>query len=337
MTARVAVVGAGISGVACAARLHAAGLAVEVLDRGRVVGGRMAVRTVAGRPVDMGASYLTASPEGFAATVESWVDRGLARPWTDRFSSWRDGGLSAADHGGPVRYGAVRGLRSLVGDLAARAGVVVHQQVTVSAVSPGADGVELAVTDAAASVGARERRRGYDAVVLAMPDPQAARLLPTDGHLGDLREDLTGRRWEPVLALAAGWERRTWGDLDGVFVNGHSVLSWVADDGRRRGDGAAVLTAHSTGAFAAPRLADPSASGAALLAATGEVLGALGPPGWSRVQRWGFAKPAEGRPEPYALVASVGVCGDGWGERSRVGGAWVSGDALGGALASTLG
>ena len=55
----VVVVGAGISGVACARRLAAAGIPVELRERSHVPGGRMASRTLAGRRVDLGASYLT--------------------------------------------------------------------------------------------------------------------------------------------------------------------------------------------------------------------------------------------------------------------------------------
>lgn len=95
----VVVVGAGISGVACARTLLAAGLPVVVLDRGRRVGGRMAVRTHQGRPVDIGASYLTASDPGFEAVVEDWRARGLARPWTDSFTVHEAG---SPDRTGPA-------------------------------------------------------------------------------------------------------------------------------------------------------------------------------------------------------------------------------------------
>ena len=52
----VAVVGAGIAGAACARALLAGGVGVQVLDRGRAGGGRLASRTVSGRRVDLGAS-----------------------------------------------------------------------------------------------------------------------------------------------------------------------------------------------------------------------------------------------------------------------------------------
>jgi len=76
----VIVVGAGISGVAAAREVKDAGLPVVVVDRGRRIGGRMASRTIDGRPVDIGASYFTASDPAFTALVADWQQRGLAHP-----------------------------------------------------------------------------------------------------------------------------------------------------------------------------------------------------------------------------------------------------------------
>lgn len=303
---RVAVVGAGISGVACARFLVAAGHEVTVLDRGRAPGGRMASRRLDGRVVDLGASYFVARDPGFAAVVQDWRARGLARPWTDTFALW-DGGLQP-DKTGPVRWAAPGGLRELVTDLAV--GLEVRSSVEVTHVAEGAvDG------------------EAFDEVVLAMPDPQALRLLAPD--LVAERAALTGREWLPVLALTARAHERSW-DWDGLFVQGSDVLMWVADDGSRRGDGAPVLVAHSTAAFAARHLADPAAAAPAMV----DALSRLAAPDLDvlHVQRWTFAKPV-GTREPLFLRGRVGLCGDGWGA-SKVEAAWQSGTALGQALCS---
>lgn len=313
---RTAVVGAGITGAACARVLSAAGHDVRLLDRGRVAGGRMASRRIADRYVDLGASYFTVRDGAFSAVVEDWQQRGLAREWTDAFHVATPAGLGELKPG-PVRYGAAGGLRSLVEDLLT--GLEVVPETEVGAVGPGptVDG------------------EAYDAVVLAMPDPQALRLL--DPALAEERAAIADRVWEPVLALAAGFPARSWDDdLDGCFVNDSAVLSWIADDGRRRGDDAAVLVAHSTPAYAADRLADPPAATSDLLAATREVLELTAAPTWTRVQRWTFAKPDGPRDELFHLGASgVGLCGDGWGA-SKVEAAWLSGTALGEALVARL-
>ncbi len=300
---RTAVIGAGIAGVACARVLQHAGEDVVVLDRGRVVGGRMASRRFHGRYTDLGASYFTVQDSAFGEAVAS-----VAVPWTDSFHRWEDGALRDP-RPGPMRWAAPGGLRSVVAALAE--GLEIRHQVHVSSVTPGAvDG---------------ER---FDRVVLAMPDPQALAILtdPVD------RAVLEDRAWDPVLVLAARWEERCW-DWQGVFVHGSDVLSWVADDGSRRGDGAPVLTAHSTPVFAATRLAVPADAAAELVAGLTAV-GLPEPVEVLRVQRWTYAKPVGERPEMFSLSSrGIGFCGDGWG-RSRIEAAWLSGNALGHALLS---
>jgi len=307
---RVVVVGAGLSGVACARELRAAGVATAVLDRGRVPGGRMAARTLWERRVDLGASYLTVSDPGFAAVVDDWAARGLAREWTDTFTALGDGVVDSKP--GPVRWGAAHGLRSLVEDLASGLGVERRE------------------------VGAIDELEA-DAVVLAMPDPQARRLVGDHPVAAAL-----GREWEPVLAVAGLWSARTWdpasptGRFDGAFVNGDPDVGWIADDGRRRGDDAPVLVAHSTPELAARHLDDPAGAAPAVVQAVRRLLD-IEDPDDVHVHRWTFARPTGRREEPYALVDGdrpVGVCGDGWGEAPKVETAWLSGVRLGRALAA---
>jgi predicted NAD/FAD-dependent oxidoreductase len=312
----VTVVGAGISGVACARALAAAGVPVQVLDRGRRPGGRMASRTLAGRVVDLGASYLTAEPGSpFAAVVDDWVARGLARPWTDTFAVAGPGGLGDRKTG-PVRYAAPGGLRSLVADLAT--GLDVRQERTVQRVDAGprVDGEEV------------------PAAVLALPGPQAVRLVD-DGLAGAL---LDGADWQPALAVVLGYDTRRWdADLHGAFVHDDDAVEWVADDGDRRGDGAPVLVAHTTAALAARHLDRPDDAAGPVAAAVGRALGLAGEPAWTAVHRWTFARPGAPREEPFGLVGRVGACGDGWSAPSRVQSAWTSGHALGTALGGALG
>lgn len=311
---QVVVVGAGLSGVACACELRAAGVPVRVLDRGHRAGGRIASRRLWDRPVDLGASYVTTSDDDFLAVVERWRDRGLARPWTDTFTALGDGDPVAKT--GPLRWGAPGGLRSLVEDLAADLEVERYD-----------------VADADGLAGA--------AVVLAMPDPQARRLVPDDHPVAGLLD----RQFEPVLALAASWSGRTWDDVsptgrfDGAFVNGDPVVAWVADDGRRRGDDAPVLVVHSTPDFASRHLADAAAAGPEMVAALRGLM-SLPEPDDVHVHRWTFARPVGARTATHTLVDGpaglVGVCGDGWGASPKVETAWLSGRDLGRALVEAL-
>lgn len=317
--ADVAVVGGGISGIACATALADAGLTVDVLDRGHRLGGRLATQTLRdtgtaydGRVVDVGASYFTVDDARFGELVGDWIDRGLVRPWTDTFHI-ADGAGVLGTKSGPLRYAAPRGLRTLVEDLATQLPsdlVEIRHPIDVTRVDIGDKGVRVADRD-------------YRAVALCGPDPQMDALVPGD----------QAPLWEPVLALTAVYPERTW-DFDGAFVNDDPVLSFVADDGSRRGDDAAVLVAHSTPVLAAGHLADPVAAAPAMLAVLRNLSGAM--PAWFSVKRWTYARPAHARPEPFALEGLVGRAGDGWAGQPRTQSAWVSGDALGRAMAEML-
>jgi renalase len=306
--ARVAVVGAGISGAACAQALRDRGVTVDVIDRGRACGGRMASPLVHGRRVDVGAAYFTSKDDDFGATVARWTTQGLVRPWTDTFDVY-----SAKGHGrssGPMRYAAPDGLRSLV-----RASLT--------------DDVRYG--DAVDSLDDLD----HDAVVLAMPDSQAARLAP---------EAADWVVYEPVIAIVVGWSQRSWPIADAAFINDNPALSLIADDGARRGDGAPVLVAHTTSDLARAHLDAPDAAVAPVLAELRHLLDLDADPVWTHAHRWTFAKPAGTHgSEGFGLITSggrpLGLCGDSWcpSGAPRVESAWLSGRALGVALAQQLG
>lgn len=292
----VVVVGAGIAGLSCARALTDGGARVRVFERGRVVGGRLASKRFDGRYADIGAAYLVADDPDFTARVTAWESRGLARPWTDTFRVYPGG----QDTTGPVRWAAPGGLRSLVADLAD--GLDVRLEAPVDAVPDDAD-----------------------AVVLAMPGPQALRLSPPPAIVAAA----AAQTWQPVIAAVLTYPSRGWGDLRGAFVNDHPTLATVFDDGDRRGDGAPVLVAHSTAALAAEHLERPEAVGPILAGAVGELLGLTDEPE-VRVHRWTYAQPLA-TDAAYAVDGRVWLCGDAFG-RPRVQTAWLSGRAVARAL-----
>ena len=302
----VVVVGAGIAGIACAVELKAAGVEVRVVDRARTVGGRMASRRIEGRPVDLGAAYFTVRDPEFAQVVARWRSVGLIRPWTSELAVFGGSGERSRAPG-PVRWAASGGLRSLVAALAEGLPVALRRPIERVDPGPTVDGETV------------------DAVVLAMPDPQARRLLP-DGSPAAAR--LEGREWRPVIAVAAGWARREWPPMTAAFVNDHPVLSLVADDGDRRGDGAPVLVAHSVADVARRYDAAPDDAVVPMLDALRRLLGLRSGPLWTHAHRWRFAAPAQNRDDTFHLGDDgIGLAGDGWGS-PRIETAWRSGTDL---------
>jgi predicted NAD/FAD-dependent oxidoreductase len=309
----VIVVGAGISGVACAQALRTAGVSVRVLERAHTVGGRMASRRLQGRPVDLGAAYFTVTDPEFAELVARWRTVGLARPWTTQLAVLADGGR---DHtSGPMRWAATAGLRSLVQELAGGLDVELERQVCHVGPGPAVDG-EVA-----------------EIVVLAMPDPQALRLVHPSSPAAT---ELADRAWRPSIAVAAGWPSRQWDPLPAAFVNGHPVVTTIADDGDRRGDGAAVLVTHTTAESARAHDAAPDAAVPMVLDALRELLDVRAAPEWTHAHRWRFAAPDTAREQPYFLGPDgIALAGDGWGP-PKVETAWRSGTLLARAVVERL-
>jgi len=317
------VVGAGISGVTAAQSAIEAGSRVKVVDRGRRIGGRMASRRLRdtgtaqdGRVVDYGASYFTVSDPDFRAVVESMVDVGVVRAWTDTFHVHNEGSMVGVKTG-PIRYAAPGGLRTIVEHLA-RDIEDIDTGTHLESVDIRSDGVRAADYQAGS-------------VALCMPQPQAERLVPA----GTLPK--VGLTWEPVIAVTLVFDQKEWIEIDGVFVNDDPVITWIADDGSRRGDDAPVLVAHVNPVFAAGHLEDPSGVLPQTIAAVRRVLQIEPLPSWTWAHRWSLAKPLAALDEACWIheALPLGLAGDAWAGGPRVEAAWLSGRALGAALADT--
>lgn len=334
MTGRVAVIGGGISGIACAAALTSTGVPVTVFDRGYRVGGRLATSTLRdtqtpwdGRVVDVGASYFTAHDEGFAAVVAALVAEDVIRPWTDTVHVANPQGVIGPKLG-PMRYSAIAGLRSVVQALADQL-----PQDLVSFAHP-VDVGPIESTPRGVLVGDEV----FDSAAVCMPDPQAARLLthPSVANAQELLVDAP--TWEPVMALTTVYDRDCWAPFDAMFVNDDAAITFIANDGSRRGDGAPVLVTHSSAPAALAHLGDPIAAAPIMLAALAQVLRPSADPSWFTVKRWTYARPISARSRAFGLAttehgAFIGCGGDSWAGGPRTETAWLSGTELGRELA----
>ena len=166
----VAVIGAGIAGLACARALAARGVAVRLFDKGRAPGGRVATRRAqapdgGALQFDHGAQYASARGPGFAVALR---DAGAAvAPWPD-----------------PQRFVGVPGMSALARHLAGALPVVLARHVLGIGGAPGAWTVRH--LDAAQfrpgrpvppEAAAMQEDGPFDAVALTLPAPQALPLV----------------------------------------------------------------------------------------------------------------------------------------------------------------
>ncbi|KQU57257.1 hypothetical protein ASG84_16820 [Rhodococcus sp. Leaf278] len=303
-TDSITIVGAGIAGAACARVLDDAAVPFRIVDRGRAPGGRMSSPELHGRRVDLGAGYFTVRDQDFTTVVADWESRGLARQWANTFGILK-AETAPCTTTGPVRWATPTGLRSLVRDLLGDFHIEGSSDLT-------------------------DLPDGH--VVLAMPDPQATRLTAVPDAV----------EYEPVIAVACGFDGLDVPFRDAAFVNDHPDIAFVVDDGARRGDGASVLVVHTTSERAQQHLDDPDGAIALVLEALRELSVVSSAPTWTHAHRWTFAKPASQHDCTFALEQRdgrlVGFAGDQWcaSGAPRVESAWRSGTDVGTELVRRL-
>lgn len=127
---RTVVIGGGISGLAGAHRLAAAGHDVTVLEADGRLGGKILTTPFAGRPVDEGAdAFLTRVPHALDLCRRLGLADSLVSPATGHASLWTDGALR------PLPPGLVLGVPVEVGPLA-RSGILSAAGVARAAIEP---------------------------------------------------------------------------------------------------------------------------------------------------------------------------------------------------------
>ncbi len=314
MAQRVAIVGAGMSGLSAARALTHTGCATRVFDKGRGVSGRMSTRYADPFAFDHGAQYFTARDARFVRAVDEWCALGVAGPWEGRIVSFDNGEWLATSP--RKRYVGTPGMNAVCKHLAEGLDVVTNTRVAPVS----RDGAAWPLR----SEGGDDLGQ-YDALVVATPAFQAAELLRGVSHLASTASSIA---MSPCWAVMLGFEQPLDIPFDGAFVNG-GPLSWVARNASKPGrDTRETWMLHGSPTWSTEHLESaPEDVIAALLSAFTE-LPDVGPaaPTHTTAHRWRYAMPTE----PLEVGAlwdadqRVAICGD-WCMGARVEGAFLSG------------
>jgi predicted NAD/FAD-dependent oxidoreductase len=322
---RVAVVGAGIAGAACARALADAGHAVQVFDKSRGVGGRMSTRrvtvadTVLG--LDHGTPSFAATGADFLGFVEEGQRAGLLARWTPRLAP-----QGAALPGGAM-WVATPDMpalcRALLKDLPLRT------LCTVDGVRR--SGATWSLESAGASVA-----DGFDAVALAIPPQQAAALLGV--HRPEWAARAQAVPMLPVWVLMGMTDApATGGDWDLARPASGPLALVLRNDakpGRTVLAGQAQWVVHATPDWTGAHLGTPADQVQAMLqTALADFVGGALAWRFAAVHRWLYATLAAAPGDEPAAGAwwdagmGLGACGDAL-AGGGVEGAWRSGRAL---------
>jgi renalase len=191
----IAIVGAGIAGLAAARYLADAGRTVVVFDKGRGAGGRIASRIVAGQSFDYGAPFVTR--EGaIVRHLDAACRDGHAGVWHPRVGTWPERPAGELFVGTPD-------MRALTAHLAR--GLEIRQQMTVTALQRQPGGWQIGLASGDSPTPTVYDGGLFSAVIVTAPAPQAVDLLqPTAPGLATA---LAGIAYAPCLTLMLAYER----------------------------------------------------------------------------------------------------------------------------------
>ncbi|MGQ0383509.1 MAG: NAD(P)/FAD-dependent oxidoreductase [Gammaproteobacteria bacterium] len=315
-SASVAVVGAGLAGLACARRLKGAGLHLRVFESQRAPGGRIATRRYQAASFDHGAQYFTVTGAAFRQVVERAVAAGLVARWRP---DWPCGEQERKE-----LWVGVPGMSALPRQLAE--GLDIEYGARIVRIEHARGGWTLLDDRGLA-------HSDFGAVALALPAPEAALLAAPHTALAARARAVA---MAPCWAVVAAFEEPLEGLPDAGFTD-DAVLPWHARNGSKPGrDAPQSWVLHASAAWSRREFdTSPARVQESLLERFAALARKTLPrPRVCDSHRWRHARVETpvGESFLYDRAAGIGFCGD-WCLDARIEAAFQSGDALGAELA----
>ena len=304
MTGEIAIIGAGIAGLAAARKLRAAGHSCTLFDKSRGLGGRMATRRAGDWQFDHGAQYVTARGPRFRALVEEWRAGGQAAEWFD-----------GAFVGLPGMSAPPRGMAE---------GATLVTGCAVTGLRRDSAGWTVLTAEGSADTPANGR---FDAVILGLPAPQ---ILPIVASAGLVFAELANVRYAPCWTLMLGFAAPL--TLRDEYLRPEDgVIAWIARNASKPGrpPGKETVVMQATADWSRRHLeAGPEAISAVLLPHFLLASGTRAMPDFMTAHRWRYALVEQAADQPclWDAAARIAACGD-WCLGPRVEAAFDSGEA----------
>ena len=219
---KIAIIGAGISGVCAANLLVRQGFEVDVFEKSRGLGGRLTTKRLDWAHIDIGAQYFTARDPRFLQQVQAWQSQQSAAVWNFQPYSLKSGQL-ALSNDETVRYVGTPRMNSIVHDMSKELSVKLDTRINTIALNkhlPSSQDWRLI------DEGGREYT-GYDWLIVSAPADQTQYLLehsPTD--LSSVTRQIPTDAHLPCWSVGLTTSGSVPEDIQGIF--GDDVISWVS-------------------------------------------------------------------------------------------------------------
>lgn len=323
----IGIIGGGISAAACGQVLRDRGFKIEVLEKSRGVGGRMATRRTEHGPFDHGAQYFTARDERFRELIRQACDRQAAQRWDGRIGELKSGRFHPSSN--KERFVGTPTMNALVKMIWADQAIQTNVRVTVVEGHPG----EWYAVDQDA-----KRHGPFRVVISTAPAEQSSVLLaPSDELRSEAEKVRTDPCWAVMLSLPKD-DSIVW---DGAFVNDHPI-SWISRNASKpqRPPQPDNYVVHASPDWSRANIQCENADVTRRLLDDFTLVTGLTTENslYCQAHRWMYSIPATPLERPFLFDAKLqlAACGD-WCGGPRVEGAYLSGRQLGEHLAEALG
>ena len=334
---KFAVIGAGMSGIACARTLLQAGHQVRLFERNETVGGRMASVDTPFGSFDTGTQYFTVRDPRFALALQTTPH--AAKPWSANAVRVHDAMgrvVEAALPSHEAHWVGTPTMDSLVQAWAqpfVQSGALVLN-TAVSAIERDALDAKRWQLRTSGPGDAQQVFSGFDTVLLAVPAAQALRLLQASALAAGLSEQIAKVTVAPCWTLMLAYPQAVQPTLShlgpqwNAALSTHHRVAWLARESSKPGRSAIERwTVQASAQWSREHMTDDAARvQAKLRKAFAEVTGIRVDPSHASVQRWNHAKTESplGKAFTWDARQRIGACGD-WCLGHRVEDAFLSG------------
>ncbi|MEM6616197.1 MAG: FAD-dependent oxidoreductase [Pseudomonadota bacterium] len=286
--AKVAIIGAGISGLTCAERLTGAGHACTVFEKSRGLGGRLATRRAGDLRFDHGAQYATVRDPDFDAYISSAVDDGKTAVW------------EGAGRDDPV-YVGTPGMSGMVKALVGNIDIRLMSRVL---------GIDEQAGKKRLMVENKGYASGFDAVVVAVPSPQAIELLSDFSAFDVIGSVEVAPCWAGLFAF----DQRL--PIETDTLRGGETIAWAARNGSKPGRDHAqeAWVVHASPEWSKTHLENDKDGMAEPLLTAFYAFSGIKPivPTYASSHRWRYAQTEKPLGQPFVFDDAAGIiaCGD---------------------------
>lgn len=307
---KVAVIGAGLSGLTLSKELQKKGLSVDIFDKARGVGGRMSSRRTSWGYIDHGTQYFTVKHPLFQEFLQDYDS--VISVWEGKFARWQEGKLTPILPENP-RYVASVGMNNLCKSM----GLEVRLQTRIM-------GLEKSTFWTLIDDNG-QKYSDYNFVVVTAPPAQTYDLLKSHSNIASSIESLNMYACFSLMMIPATKVNLS---FDGVEFPQHPVLGWVAmnDSKPWRGEKGAIVMQSNFG-WAEDNLEENRDVLTEIMKKNTEDIFKVkfGENLYESLHLWRYALPVRSNEKGYYLDEDngIGVCGD-WCLKGKVESAFLS-------------